>query len=170
MSAAHRGRMPAAWEVELSDDYEWIPLRLPPEVTRISASTRLSIEAEYRGWELTRVRLYTDVQWLNPRSLDQVGGVRNFYLQSGEHLRERLLWLLQRDRELPQQHIQARHVAVPPGVEHALEVGQRLATRQRLARHAHQLHHCKQKKNAAFHLTKAADEPKHSQKNTETLG
>lgn len=61
MSAAHRGRMPAAWEeAGLSDDYEWIPLRLPPDVTRISASTRLSIEAEYRGWELTRVRLYTD--------------------------------------------------------------------------------------------------------------
>ena len=60
MSAAHHGRMPASWEVDLSDDYEWIPLRLPPEVTRISASTRLSIEAEYRGWELTRVRLYTD--------------------------------------------------------------------------------------------------------------
>ena len=60
MSAAHRGRMPAAWELELSDDYEWIPLSLPPDVTRISASTRLSIEAEYRGWELTRVRLYTD--------------------------------------------------------------------------------------------------------------
>jgi hypothetical protein len=52
--------MPAAWERELSDEYEWIPLRLPPEVTRISASTRLSIEAEYRGWELSRVRLYTD--------------------------------------------------------------------------------------------------------------
>lgn len=60
MSAAPRGRMPAAWEVDLSDDYEWIPLRLPPDVTRLSASTRLSIEAEYRGWELTRVRLYTD--------------------------------------------------------------------------------------------------------------
>lgn len=60
MSGAHRGRMPAAWEASLSDDYEWIPLRLPPDVTRISASTRLSIEAEYRGWELTRVRLYTD--------------------------------------------------------------------------------------------------------------
>ncbi len=43
-----------------SDEYEWIPLRLPPDLTRISASTRLSIEAEYRGWELTRVRLYTD--------------------------------------------------------------------------------------------------------------
>ena len=60
MSAPQWSRMPAAWEVELSDDYEWIPLRLPPEITRISASTRLSIEAEYRGWELTRVRLYTD--------------------------------------------------------------------------------------------------------------
>ena len=60
MSAPHRGRMPAAWEAALSDDYEWIPLRLPPDVTRVSASTRLSIEAEYRGWELTRVRLYTD--------------------------------------------------------------------------------------------------------------
>ena len=36
------------------------PVRLPPDVTRYRASTRLSIEAEYRGWELTRVRLYTD--------------------------------------------------------------------------------------------------------------
>lgn len=44
----------------MSDEYEWAPLRLPPDVTRVSASTRLSIEAEYRGWELTRVRLYTD--------------------------------------------------------------------------------------------------------------
>lgn len=48
------------WDVDLSDEYEWVPLRLPADVTRITASTRLSIEAEYRGWELTRVRLYTD--------------------------------------------------------------------------------------------------------------
>ena len=63
MSAGSRGRMPAAWSkavAEESSDYEWIPLRLPPEVTRVNASVRLSIEAEYRGWELTRVRLYTD--------------------------------------------------------------------------------------------------------------
>ena len=60
MTALRRGRLPAGWETSLSDEYEWIPLRLPPEVTRIGASTRLSIEAEYRGWELTRVRLYTD--------------------------------------------------------------------------------------------------------------
>ena len=52
--------MPPGWDVDLSDDYEWVPLRLPPDVTRVTASTRLSIEAEYRGWELTRVRLYTD--------------------------------------------------------------------------------------------------------------
>lgn len=56
--------MPATWHQMVHEDrcgdYEWIPLRLPPEVTRVSASIRLSIEAEYRGWELTRVRLYTD--------------------------------------------------------------------------------------------------------------
>lgn len=55
-----RRRLPAGWDTEMSDEYEWVPLRLPPEVTRLSASTRLSIEAEYGGWELTRVRLYTD--------------------------------------------------------------------------------------------------------------
>ena len=60
MTAARRGRLPAGWDMEMSDEYEWVPLRLPPEVTGVSASTRLSIEAEYRGWELTRVRLYTD--------------------------------------------------------------------------------------------------------------
>jgi type IV secretory pathway TraG/TraD family ATPase VirD4 len=60
LTTARHGRMPVGWDTELSDEYEWVPLRLPPEVTRLSASTRLSIEAEYRGWELTRVRLYTD--------------------------------------------------------------------------------------------------------------
>ncbi len=60
MTAARGNRMPPGWDTGLSDDYEWVPLRLPPDVTRISASMRLSIEAEYRGWELTRVRVYTD--------------------------------------------------------------------------------------------------------------
>jgi hypothetical protein len=60
LTTARRSQLPAGWDSELSDEYEWVPLRLPPEVTRLSASTRLSIEAEYRGWELTRVRLYTD--------------------------------------------------------------------------------------------------------------
>lgn len=52
--------LPLGWDSDLSDEYEWIPLRLPPDVTRLTASTRLSIEAEYRGWELSKVRLYTD--------------------------------------------------------------------------------------------------------------
>jgi len=60
VSGSRHAHLPAAWQGELTDDYEWIPLRLPPDVTRVSASTRLAIEAEYRGWELTRVRLYTD--------------------------------------------------------------------------------------------------------------
>ncbi len=60
MTAPRRSQLPAGWDTELSEEYEWVPLRLPPEVTRLSASIRLSIEAEYRGWELTRVRLYTD--------------------------------------------------------------------------------------------------------------
>ncbi|OBK72199.1 DUF5703 family protein [Mycobacterium sp. 1274761.0] len=60
MSPVQHGVLPPGWDTDLSDDYEWVPLRLPPDVTRLSASTRLSIEAEYRGWELTRVRLYSD--------------------------------------------------------------------------------------------------------------
>jgi type IV secretory pathway TraG/TraD family ATPase VirD4 len=59
-STPRRSGLPAGWDTDMSDEYEWAPLRLPPDVTRLSASTRLSIEAEYRGWELTRVRLYTD--------------------------------------------------------------------------------------------------------------
>ena len=60
MTASRRSALPAGWDTDVSDEYERVLLRLPPEVTRVSASVRLSIEAEYRGWELTRVRLYTD--------------------------------------------------------------------------------------------------------------
>ncbi|PXX71082.1 hypothetical protein DFR70_101503 [Nocardia tenerifensis] len=54
-----RGALPAGWETT-SDDYEYVPLRLPPEVTRVTASMRLAIQAEFGGWELSRVRAYTD--------------------------------------------------------------------------------------------------------------
>ncbi|MBA4020821.1 MAG: dihydroorotate dehydrogenase [Gordonia sp.] len=50
---------PREWDMS-ADDYEYIPLRLPPDVTRVSASMRLSIQAEFGGWELSRVRLYAD--------------------------------------------------------------------------------------------------------------
>lgn len=54
-----RNRMPAEWE-SASEDWEYVPLRLPPDVTRVTASMRLAIQAEFGGWELSRVRLYTD--------------------------------------------------------------------------------------------------------------
>lgn len=52
-------RYPKGWEVT-SEDFECILLRLPPDVTRVTASMRLAIEAEFGGWELSRVRLYSD--------------------------------------------------------------------------------------------------------------
>lgn len=60
MKRAARSGIPAGWETSPDDDYDYYPLRLPPEITRITASLRLSIQAEFGGWELTRVRLYTD--------------------------------------------------------------------------------------------------------------
>lgn len=42
------------------DDYEYHPLKLPPDVSRVTASLQLAIQAEYGGWELARVRLYSD--------------------------------------------------------------------------------------------------------------
>ncbi|GAA2048834.1 DUF5703 family protein [Williamsia deligens] len=51
---------PAEWSVATRGDYEYVPLRLPPDVTRLTASIRLAIEAEFGGWEISRVRLYSD--------------------------------------------------------------------------------------------------------------
>nr|WP_085947045.1 DUF5703 family protein [Gordonia soli] len=52
-------RYPRGWEVS-SEDVETMLVNLPPDVTRVTASMRLSLEAEFGGWELSRVRLYTD--------------------------------------------------------------------------------------------------------------
>lgn len=41
-------------------DYEYAPLRLPPGTDRVTATVQLSLQAEYGGWELARVRLYAD--------------------------------------------------------------------------------------------------------------
>ncbi|QLY28384.1 DUF5703 family protein [Nocardia huaxiensis] len=60
--SAHATRtLPASWEEEAADDeWEYVPLRLPREMNRVTASMRLAIQAEYGGWELSRVRAYTD--------------------------------------------------------------------------------------------------------------
>ncbi|MDS1113733.1 DUF5703 family protein [Gordonia westfalica] len=52
-------KYPTGWEVT-SEDFECLLLKLPPDVTRVTASMRLAIEAEFGGWELSRVRLYSD--------------------------------------------------------------------------------------------------------------
>ncbi|PRX44954.1 hypothetical protein B0I33_11053 [Prauserella shujinwangii] len=47
-------------EVVIDEDWEYRRLRLPPGVSRISAAIQLSIQAEFSGWELSNVRLYSD--------------------------------------------------------------------------------------------------------------
>ena len=41
-------------------DWEYAPLRIPADVTRINAAVQLSLHAEYGGWELARVVRYMD--------------------------------------------------------------------------------------------------------------
>ena len=47
--------MPVGWDTELSDDYEWVPLRLPPEVTRVNSQPRYSASMDSRVEALIRV-------------------------------------------------------------------------------------------------------------------
>ncbi|MEJ7650690.1 MAG: DUF5703 family protein [Nakamurella sp.] len=42
------------------DDYEYAPLRLDPAMSRSAATTMLTIQAEYSGWELARVLRFSD--------------------------------------------------------------------------------------------------------------
>ncbi len=44
----------------LEGDWEYVPLRIPAEVTRGTTALQLSLHAEYGGWELARVLGYTD--------------------------------------------------------------------------------------------------------------
>ena len=44
----------------IDGDWEYRPLRLPPQVSRVAAATQLAIHAEFSGWELSNVRLYSD--------------------------------------------------------------------------------------------------------------
>ncbi|MET9486935.1 DUF5703 family protein [Nocardia sp. NPDC006630] len=59
-SARQSRPIPAGWEHSSDDEYEYVPLRLPPDMNRVTASMRLAIQAEFGGWELSRVRAYTD--------------------------------------------------------------------------------------------------------------
>lgn len=39
-------------------EWEYRPLQIAGDVSRLTAAVRLAIQAEYAGWELSRVRLY----------------------------------------------------------------------------------------------------------------
>lgn len=41
-------------------DYEYAPLRLPAQIDRLTVAAHLTIQAEFSGWELDRVRLFPD--------------------------------------------------------------------------------------------------------------
>jgi hypothetical protein len=41
-------------------DYEYAPVRIPPGTDRGAAAEHLTLQAEYGGWELDRVRLHAD--------------------------------------------------------------------------------------------------------------
>lgn len=41
-------------------DWEYAPLRIPGDVSRLNAAVRLALHAEYGGWELARVQRYVD--------------------------------------------------------------------------------------------------------------
>lgn len=54
-----RSRPTADVEGDASDgDWEYRPVELPGDVSRMTAAVRLAIQAEFGGWELSRVRLY----------------------------------------------------------------------------------------------------------------
>jgi hypothetical protein len=44
----------------IDGDWEYRPLRLPAGISRKQAQIQLSLQAEFSGWELSRVLLYAD--------------------------------------------------------------------------------------------------------------
>ena len=45
---------------ERDTEWEYAPLRVPADVSRVNAAVRLALHAEYGGWELARVQRYID--------------------------------------------------------------------------------------------------------------
>ena len=54
------GMKAARTEDGADTEWEYAPLRLPAEVSRLSAAAQLSLHAEFGGWELARVVRYMD--------------------------------------------------------------------------------------------------------------
>ena len=50
----------SAARAEDGAEWEYAPLRIPADVTRLNAAAQLSLHAEFGGWELARVVKYMD--------------------------------------------------------------------------------------------------------------
>jgi len=50
----------SAGEAGADPNWEYAPLRIPADVSGTSAAVRLTLHAEFGGWELARVQRYTD--------------------------------------------------------------------------------------------------------------
>jgi hypothetical protein len=46
--------------MEATADYQYAPLRIPPDTSRAAAATMLILQAETGGWELARLQLHAD--------------------------------------------------------------------------------------------------------------
>jgi hypothetical protein len=46
--------------MSLTAEYEYAPVRIPPGTDRGTAAVQLTLQAEYGGWELAKVRLHSD--------------------------------------------------------------------------------------------------------------
>ncbi|OLL76249.1 hypothetical protein Ae168Ps1_4654c [Pseudonocardia sp. Ae168_Ps1] len=59
-SAAEGNRFAGTRDGEgwIDDRYEYRPVRIDGDVPRLTAAVRLAIQAEFSGWELSRLRLY----------------------------------------------------------------------------------------------------------------
>jgi hypothetical protein len=53
-------RLPRGTIVGVSPEYEYAPLRIPPGEDRATTQARLAVQAEFSGWELAHLRLYSD--------------------------------------------------------------------------------------------------------------
>ncbi len=49
-----------AMNARVDPEWEYVPLRIPAEVSRSNAAAQLALHAEFGGWELHRVQRYTD--------------------------------------------------------------------------------------------------------------
>jgi hypothetical protein len=58
--------------MSITTEYEYAPVRIPPGTDRATAAVQLTLQAEYGGWELAKVRLHSDGSrrvWLRRRRI-----------------------------------------------------------------------------------------------------